>query len=126
MRVLVVEDDEAISDAISLLLEDEGHQVTQAADGHTALEALREGERPALILLDVTMPVMTGLEFRAEQLRDEDLATIPVVLCTADARSEESARAMGVTEWLRKPLDPIRLLHLVSKYAALARPPVRA
>lgn len=126
MRVLVVEDDEAISDAISLLLEDEGHQVTQAADGHTALEALRDGERPSLILLDVTMPVMNGLEFRAEQLRDDALAAIPVVLCTADARSEERARAMGVTEWLRKPLDPIRLLQLVAKYAALAGPPVRA
>lgn len=118
MRVLVVEDDDAIRHAISILLSDEGYRVTGAADGREALEALEDGDPPAVILLDMTMPGMNGLEFRAEQLRHDDLARIPVVLCTADDRAREKARDLGVVETLPKPFEPETLLAIVARYAS--------
>jgi CheY-like chemotaxis protein len=83
------------------------------SDGRSALARLRGGERTCLILLDMSMPVMNGWQFREEQLKDRALARIPVVVCTADGRAAEKARAIGAAGWLRKPIDPARLFELV-------------
>ncbi len=115
MKVLVVEDDEAIADALVGLLEDAGHPARHVPDGRRALEELRSGEKTCVILLDLTMPVMNGWRFREEQMKDASLADIPVIVCTADALAEERAREVGAAGWLRKPLDPERLLEAVGR-----------
>ena len=115
MRVLIIEDDEAISEAIASLLEDCGYSAICAADGRGGLEALRSGSKPSLILLDMAMPGMNGWRFREEQMKDPGLAEIPVVVFTADSRAEERARELGAAGWLRKPVDPLRLLSTVEK-----------
>ena len=116
MRVLIIEDDEAIAEAIASLLEDCGYSAVRAADGRTGLEALRSETKPSLILLDMAMPGMNGSRFREEQMKDPGLAGIPVVVFTADSRAEERAREMGAAGWLRKPVDPARLLSAVEKH----------
>jgi CheY-like chemotaxis protein len=116
LRVLIIEDDEAISEAIASLLEDSGYSPIRAADGRGGLEALRSGTRPSLILLDMAMPGMNGWRFREEQMKDPGLAEIPVVVFTADTRAEERARELGAAGWLRKPVDPARLLSTIEKH----------
>ncbi len=81
--ILVVEDDQALREAIAEILLDEGLEVARSANGWDALTKLRSGLRPHLILLDLMMPVMDGWEFRSEQLKDPELAQIPVVVMTA-------------------------------------------
>ncbi len=117
MKILIVEDDEAIASAIAGLLRDEGYAVAPVRDGRTALAALRAGgEATGLVLLDMSMPVMNGWEFREEQMRDPALASVPVVVCTADSDAERKAAEVGAVDWLRKPIDPERLLAVVERY----------
>jgi CheY-like chemotaxis protein len=116
VKVLVVEDDEAIAEALVSLLEDAGHRARHVPDGRQALEELRSNGDTGVILLDMTMPVMNGWRFREEQMKDASLADIPVIVCTADSLAEEKAREVGAAAWLRKPLDPARLLEAVGRF----------
>lgn len=123
MKVLVVEDDEAIADALVSLLEDAGHPARHVPDGRRALEELRSSGDTCVILLDLTMPVMNGWRFREEQMKDALLADIPVIVCTADALAEAKAREVGAAGWLRKPLDPERLLEAVGRFCRSGHTP---
>ncbi len=84
---------------------------------------MRTGGKPCVILLDIAMPGMNGWQFREEQRKDDALAAIPVIVCTADARAEERAREIGAAGWLRKPLDPARLLETVARHCRPAPGP---
>jgi CheY-like chemotaxis protein len=81
-HVYVVEDDQDVRASIAEILNDEGYDVREFADGTTALRALREGARPCLMLLDLHMPAMSG-ENLAETIRaDSALRAIPIVIIT--------------------------------------------
>ena len=99
--ILVVDDDASIRAAMRELLETEGYDVTEAANGLAALGKLRAGLRPAVILLDLMMPVMDGWDLRTEQLRDPELAAIPVLIVTAAGFSLESVTAQFGSHRLR-------------------------
>ena len=116
MKVLVVDDDYAVLDAIKDVLEDEGYEVCLAANGLEALKELRRGGPPCVILLDLMMPVMNGWEFRREQLQDQALAGIPTIIVTAHSKPEESVEELMVAACLRKPAQPNQLLETVGKY----------
>jgi CheY-like chemotaxis protein len=107
-RILVVEDDALTRGAIKMLLEWEDYRVDCAADGEEALGLLRDGEKPALILLDACMPGCDGWCFREEQRADPDLAHIPVVVI-----SGEDASALDAAGHIRKPFEPADLLEQV-------------
>jgi CheY-like chemotaxis protein len=113
--VLVVEDDFDLCDALVPILEYDGHRVVSAANGREALDRLHEMAPPSLILLDLMMPVMDGEQFRAEQLRDPALASIPVVVLSAHAHAEERAARIGAVACLRKPFDVDVLLEQVRR-----------
>jgi CheY-like chemotaxis protein len=112
--VMVVDDDDDIRETLAGLLEDEGYAVAAFPSGHEALNALRRGVAPQVILLDLMMPVMDGTEFRRAQLADPALAAIPVILITA-AGLERVSRE-DFSEVLRKPLKIDRVLELVADY----------
>jgi CheY-like chemotaxis protein len=106
--ILVVDDTRDIRDAIEGILENEGYSTVSAADGRAALSELHKGLRPDLILLDLMMPGMGGLEFREEQLADPALAEIPVLLMTAMRTLD--AKSLNLTHLLLKPFGPAQLL----------------
>lgn len=118
--VLLVEDDRDLRHAVAEILEEEGFAVLGAADGREALDALlgAGAAKFCLVLLDMRMPVMTGIEFRREQLRDPRIAEVPVVLFTADARDRGEATLLGITSFISKPVDVERLLAVVSQFCA--------
>jgi anti-anti-sigma factor len=113
-RILVVEDDEATREALKLALEAEGFVVSCAGDGRQALDLLRTGgERPALILLDLMMPVLDGWRFREEQKQDPALASIPVVVVSA---ATDVPASLGVADYLEKPVEVGHLVETIRSY----------
>ncbi len=116
--VLIVEDDEAIQEAIRYLLEMEGYSVMSAFNGKEALDLLASTPaRPCLILLDLMLPIMDGWEF-LEVLRSQTdlwIAALPVVITSAagNAALTASQRAQG---FIRKPIDFELLLMTVKKH----------
>jgi CheY-like chemotaxis protein len=115
-NVLLVEDDEGLREAFRDLFEDEGFNVWTASNGREALECLRSRGRACLIVLDLMMPVMNGWEFRGEQMGDPELATIPVVVCTADPRAAKNRAAFGAAAWLSKPTDAADLVRIANRF----------
>ncbi len=115
--ILVVEDDFDVQDALVPILEHEGHRVVRAANGRDALEQLRAMPTPALILLDLAMPIMDGAAFRAAQLQDPQLASIPVVVLSADPEAKQKAARFGAAGCIEKPIDVDHLLHEVKRTA---------
>jgi CheY-like chemotaxis protein len=113
--ILVVEDDCDIRLALCSILREEGYRVDCASDGREAISSLKSGERPAIILLDLMMPVMNGADFRKAQLRDPQLADIPVVVLTADGRLLEMAKSLGAAAAFSKPFELDALLDVITR-----------
>jgi CheY-like chemotaxis protein len=112
--LLVVDDDRDIRDATSEILEEQGYRVVRVENGRAALEYLRAGDPPSLILLDLTMPVMNGWQFRREQQKDPSIQKIPVVLVTAN--EERQAELIPNDLVLRKPVRVDELLKFVHRF----------
>ncbi|MBV9282246.1 MAG: response regulator [Chloroflexi bacterium] len=109
--VLVVEDDDTLREVIKWALEDEGARVAVAADGQQALEWVAT-HRPALIVLDVGLPIVGG-DGVAAGVRAIHGDTVPILVVTADGRAAEKARKVGAFAYLHKPFDLDRLVHIV-------------
>ena len=114
--ILIVEDDFDVRESLSEALRDEGYAIECAVDGEQALEYLRNGGRPGLILLDLMMPRMSGSEFRMVQKVDPQLQHLPVVLLSADGAMEEKAKALETDGALRKPIDLEQLLKVIESF----------
>jgi len=116
--VLLVDDDPDLRESLQLVLELNGFAVIAARDGNDALARLRVDPLPRVVLLDLMMPGMNGIEFRERQLGDPRLRDVPVVLLTgAGAHSVEPSVAAGATV-LPKPFDFDHLLALLAKLCA--------
>jgi CheY-like chemotaxis protein len=115
--IFVVEDSKDIRDLIVLLYQSEGYVAESACDGKEALEKLRaRSELPAVILLDLMMPGMDGIQFRIEQEKDTRLMNVPVLVMTADSNAEIKALKVGAKGYLRKPVSVETLLQVAEKY----------
>jgi CheY-like chemotaxis protein len=115
--ILIIEDSHDILDLLRQLFEYENYNVKCASNGLEALQILRTSSHlPFLIFLDLMMPVMDGYQFRAEQLADARLATIPVVLMTAGSNAQAKSISMGVQGFLQKPVHITALLAEAKKY----------
>ena len=84
--ILVVDDDADLRETLQVLLDDSGYGVTAVANGQAALDQLKAGARPSLILLDLMMPEMNGWQFLERAQADAVLDAIPVVIMTARRR----------------------------------------
>jgi CheY-like chemotaxis protein len=114
--VLIVDDDLPVRTALKELFETEGYAVALAANGRAALNHLRKGLRPCVILLDLMMPEMDGWDFRNAQLADPGLKDIPVVILTAVGFSAETVRAQfGDIPFVPKPPAHMGLLDMVKR-----------
>ena len=114
--ILLVEDDVELHRAMQHILDAEGYRVVGAFDGQEALDRLRRGFVPCVILLDLRLPRKDGRQFRKEQLADPKLAAIPVIAYSGDDRVAETARELGVHHWFKKPVNFGTLLEAVASY----------
>jgi CheY-like chemotaxis protein len=115
-RVVVVDDDEDLRELVVQHLTDLGFESVGFADGRAALAALRQpGGIPAVILLDLEMPGMTGWEFRRELLRDPLLAHVPVAVA-----SGADPGAIEVDAFLAKPYETAELCRVIASLSMQA------
>jgi CheY-like chemotaxis protein len=112
--ILLVEDDVAIRDAIAECLESEGYRVEAVGDGAEALAWLARAERPALMVLDLVMPVMNGAELLAQVRADPALGRVPTLLMTA-AIASGATPLPAADATLVKPFDLDQLLAAVAR-----------
>lgn len=112
--ILVIDDDNVMRQGITTMLKGANQQVIEASDGQAGLEVALK-EKPDLIVTDLMMPHMTGIEM-LEQLRADDWGkTVPVVVLTADDSSQtlNSALESGITNYFAKTTDPTVLLEQI-------------
>ncbi len=112
--VLVVDDDKDIRETIRVALELSGYTAVTAENGREALDLLATIPRPGLILLDLMMPVMDGLEFLAAGLANHAIVGIPVIVITA--YDHLAAKASDATAVVKKPLDLDVLMTWVERF----------
>ena len=110
-KILLVEDNEMNRDMLSRRLERKGYQVVSAIDGGEGL-AMARSERPDLILMDMSLPVLSGWEVTRKLRLDVDTRPIPVIALTAHAMSADRQEALdaGCDDFDTKPLELPRLL----------------
>lgn len=124
--LLVVEDDYLIRTSLQMLLEMEGYQTHAVENGEEALRYLKTSATlPCLIVLDLMMPVMDGVEFRLHQLADPEIATVPILVVTgkSDIRDVEALAPLDV---LRKPFQPSQVLGIINRVCPSAGPGQRS
>jgi two-component system cell cycle response regulator DivK len=121
-KVLIVEDNAANMTLATFLVQAAGHSVISATDAEAGL-TLAQAERPDLILMDIQLPGMDGLEATAQLKRDDATRSIPVIALTALAMKgdEERIRAAGCDDYIAKPLDYRDLFAVISAQLSAAR-----
>lgn len=105
-RILIVDDDPHAVEILTLMLSREGYECASASGGAAALDLVRQ-QAVDVILLDVMMPEMDGLQVCAALRQDEALRQIPIILLTAkdDMETRSRGMALGVSEYLTKPIN---------------------
>ncbi len=116
-RVLIVEDNELNMKLFHDLLEAHGYDTLQTRDGMEALKLARQ-HRPDLILMDIQLPEVSGLEVTRWIKEDEELKSIPIIAVTAFAMKgdEEKIREGGCEDYIAKPISVVKFLSAVQKY----------
>jgi CheY-like chemotaxis protein len=112
---LVVDDDFDVRESVAIFFALSGVRAETAADGAEALAHLRDHPPPAVILLDLTMPRMSGAQFLAERANEPALAAVPVVVVSATTDPDTRARLPGVAAFHPKPAEPTELLATVRR-----------
>lgn len=120
--VLIVEDEYGNAEVLQLLLEAEGYRVAAASNGLQALDMLREGEKPALILSDFMMPIMDGGEFGVTVRQDATLSHIPFIFMSATSEDVVRRIFQDYDAFMVKPVEIDPLLALVKRLIADGRP----
>ena len=123
-RVLVIEDDKDIVELVRYNLEKDGYQVASSGDGSTGLAQIRKAA-PDLLILDLMLPKLSGLEICKEVRKDVTLNRLPILMLTA--RGEEADRVvgleMGADDYVTKPFSPRELVARVKALLRRAEPP---
>lgn len=111
--ILIVDDDPDIRETLGEFLGYEDYAAVTASNGREALERLREGSKPCVVLLDLMMPVLDGFEFLEIRQQDPALAAVPVIVISAGS---QALKSLSGVEFFPKPLDVERLLAALSRY----------
>lgn len=115
---MIVDDEEDIRDSLRDVFEDEGYIVASAVNGHKGLEHLRSQRAPCVIILDLMMPVMSGVELYSLVKSESALASIPIIISTSDpSQAPEGSLIM------QKPIDLDVMLATVASMCRLKHGP---
>jgi CheY-like chemotaxis protein len=120
VEILLVDDELDLREDLAFLLADEGYRVRTAAHGVEALALLEGGARPAVILLDLMMPVMDGWETRARLRTMPAFSNIPIVILSGIANDEGEVAALAVAAYVTKPMTVSRLCEIIDRVLARA------
>jgi two-component system chemotaxis response regulator CheY len=114
--ILTVDDSASLRQLLRVVLQGAGYEVLEAVDGVDGLSKLK-GQELGLILTDVNMPKMDGLEFTRQARALPQYKFTPIVLLTTESSAEkkQEGKAAGATAWIIKPFDPEQLLGVVKK-----------
>jgi two-component system, chemotaxis family, chemotaxis protein CheY len=114
--IMTVDDSASIRQMVSLVLRGGGYGVVEAIDGLDALDKLK-GQEPNLILTDINMPRMSGLELTRQLRAMSQYKFVPIILLTTESNAEkkQEGKAAGATAWIVKPFNPEQLLTVVKK-----------
>lgn len=114
--ILTVDDSASVRQLLRVVLQGAGYEVLEAVDGVDGLSKLK-GQELSLILTDVNMPKMDGLEFTRQARALPQYKFTPIVLLTTESSAEkkQQGKAAGATAWIIKPFDPEQLLGVVKK-----------
>ncbi len=115
-KVLVIEDDAHIWKMIEYKLKKEKHDLTWASDGLKAMEAL-EAMKPDLIISDIMVPYMDGIQILKKIKKMDNLKDIPVIMLTSKAQEDDIIRGLelGAQDYMAKPFSPAELILRVNK-----------
>jgi DNA-binding response OmpR family regulator len=113
-KILVADDDPAICEGISMILEDAEYAVTSTTDGRTILEA--KNYLPDLILLDIWMSGMDGRDICKQLKQQKETKHIPIIMISANKDTEEFAKEAGADDFISKPFQMDDLLAKISTY----------
>jgi DNA-binding response OmpR family regulator len=121
-HALVADDEPHIGRIIKMKLEQGPFRVTLVYDGREALEVLRREQDIGIVLLDLMMPYLSGLDVLAEMKRDERLMHVPTIVLTAAGQEQQHRMALelGASEFLTKPFSPKRLYARAAELAGIA------
>ena len=117
-NVLVVDDFDDTREAIVTLLQVKGFDAVGAKSGAKALDYFQAGMRPCVVLMDVRMPDMDGWQVWERMKRHEELARTAVVILSGNEADDKRARAVGIREFLRKPMDGKSLVAAVERHCS--------
>jgi len=110
--VLIVDDDPTVLEMMEVLLSGEGYDVVTACNGIEALDRVN-GQRPAVIILDMCMPVLDGYSVIGQLRSQEKTRSIPIIAISADSNARQRLAALHVDSYLAKPFDIDRLVNSV-------------
>ena len=117
--ILMVDDSASLRAVVNIALTGAGYEVIEASDGKDALGKLEKlgGKKVHLIISDVNMPVMGGIEFVTKVKQSPAYKFTPVIMLTTEGRADikEQGRAAGAKAWVVKPFNPPQMLDAVSK-----------
>lgn len=120
-KILVVDDDAGIRDLLREVLLDSGYDVELAANGADALAAIRSAP-PAVVLMDLMMPILSGFEATKVLKHDETTAAIPIVAMSAGRTLESLGSALPIDDYVSKPFELTRLLAILERHIAAPEP----
>ena len=114
--ILVVDDSQSIREAVSYTLQMEGYQVIKAESGKDALENI-DGKQVDLVITDLHMPLMNGIELTKEIRKLSDFSRIPILLLTTESQVSKKleAKLAGATGWIIKPFVADKLISVVKR-----------
>lgn len=115
-KVLTIDDTKTLRMALAATLSDAGHEVVEAVDGQHGLEVYG-AEAPDLVITDLNMPVMDGIEFVRQCRARPDGGKVPIIILTTETSPEmkSEGRRAGATGWMVKPFNPDKLLSIIDR-----------
>jgi len=122
LRVLMVEDEEDTASLLKFLLEQARYEVVHAKDGRQAQELVNTIAPPNLVLLDVMLPFLSGLQVLTVIRKREGWKKVPIVMLTADGSAHDIKRALenGANDYMIKPFNPQELTNRLKRFVAQA------
>lgn len=126
MSILVAEDDKTSARVIELVLKKYGYKYILAENGREALDFLFKSPQTRLIITDIMMPEMDGLELLSKVKETRELQHLPIIMCTTKADVETVKRAVktGCTDYIVKPISPLQLLQKIERVMEKDPPPL--